>query len=120
MELQEGSLYSTELQLRRLAIGTYKYQKLPGRNSIRVLHLLPGKHDQALQGSLANAPLDAPGAYEAISYTWGSDSKTQILLTSERTIGLTDSLYSALKRLRLPSTSRCLWADALCINQDDK
>jgi hypothetical protein len=34
-------------------------------------------------------------------------------------VEVTDNLYDALLRFRHPWSSRCLWIDALCINQED-
>jgi Heterokaryon incompatibility protein (HET) len=74
--------------------------------------------------------------YEALSYAWGSDQKSRLVkvlksatrnecseasMTSDTpaTLSITDSLWNALRCLRSVSEARILWADAICINQDD-
>ena len=62
--------------------------------------------------------------YEALSYTWGGSS-LQLSISIDHGNGprsyldVTDNLYFALWRLRLPWKSRWLWVDRVCINQDD-
>lgn len=57
--------------------------------------------------------------FEALSYVWGSNAVTHTLELSGHTVHITASLHSALSRLRLTNDRRTLWADALCINQED-
>ncbi|PVH79337.1 HET-domain-containing protein [Cadophora sp. DSE1049] len=59
--------------------------------------------------------------YEALSYCWG-DASNRIPIHCNGTPGLaiTESLHSALHRLLLPNQQpRIIWADAICINQED-
>jgi hypothetical protein len=57
--------------------------------------------------------------YEALSYVWGDENgRTDITCDGQR-VSVTNSLASALKRLRLPQTSRLIWADAICIDQNN-
>ncbi|KAH9224925.1 heterokaryon incompatibility, partial [Leptodontidium sp. 2 PMI_412] len=58
--------------------------------------------------------------YEALSYEWGDPQKECIiLLTNESHISITRSLYNALRDLRDQKLPRLLWADGICIHQDD-
>lgn len=41
------------------------------------------------------------------------------MTVNDMTVNTTKNLNTALRRLRLPSAVRCLWVDALCINQKD-
>jgi hypothetical protein len=63
--------------------------------------------------------LDSSPQYEALSYCWGDTAKPRKLYTNRGTINITESLFSALCTLRYFNGSRRLWADALCINQED-
>ena len=57
--------------------------------------------------------------YEALSYVWG-DMKARVPIkvgSAMLQIGL--NLRHALLAIRLPDASRTIWADALCINQED-
>lgn len=69
--------------------------------------------------------------YEALSYTWGSESAAFEIEAStgagpgacsagsEGTILIRENLRQALLHLRHADRPRTLWIDALCINQDD-
>ncbi|KAL4941899.1 hypothetical protein BDV06DRAFT_212249 [Aspergillus oleicola] len=69
-------------------------------------------------------PAPEPEPYEALSYAWESfESQHYITIIrgdQPHTVEVYPSLRAALLRLRLPGTSRYLWVDALCINQEDK
>ena len=49
------------------------------------------------------------------------DSKDRFPITCNgvRGLAVTENLHSALKRLQLPNQPRLIWADAICINQED-
>ncbi|KAI1411478.1 heterokaryon incompatibility protein-domain-containing protein [Hypoxylon sp. FL1857] len=98
------------------------YSTLKFPNSIRVLSLESG-HGDKLYGRLIEVPVDAPVPYEALSYVWGDSTRTHLIhLRNGYSLPITSSLYHALRNLRptgdleLP---RLLWADGVCINQDD-
>jgi hypothetical protein len=57
--------------------------------------------------------------YEAISYAWGDPTDRKTMICNETVTSTTRSLFEALQRFRYVSTTRVLWADALCINQAD-
>ena len=122
------------------------YYPLNGANTIRLIKLVPGNQDEPLRGSLFEVDLDTAGPYIALSYVWGSDRKPSVLETPEGNIPITSSLNDALKRLRsmneTPVPSKVnpfmteglysamkhmqsnhdpliIWADAVCINQED-
>lgn len=100
---------------------SYKYESLPSKTHIRLLIINPGTGEDALSGSIKAVDLDDPDrdSFEAISYTWGSSGKNQSLLIDGRTLPITTSLKEALLQTRLPDSTRTLWADSICINQDD-
>lgn len=59
-------------------------------------------------------------SYEALSYVWGVDpAHRTIRLNNSRRSLIRPNLEQALRYLRLTSTSRTLWIDAICINQED-
>lgn len=58
-------------------------------------------------------------SYEALSYTWGTNEKTHAIKVGNARIKITANLYQALYHLRHHDTARTLWADAICINQDN-
>jgi hypothetical protein len=102
-------------------VTVYSYASLPSEKTIRMLTLYPGEKDHPLQGALEVVNIDSLGFYEPISYVWGKDpTRSHKIICDGQELSLTSSLYHALSRLRLPDRPRRLWADQICINQDDK
>lgn len=103
----------------------YEYEPFRDARTIRILTLHPAPSpEEPLYGVLSAEPLDGPTAsdidFEAVSYVWGSRKRVQHLRCGEgRVLPVTQSLYDALQRLRLEDRPRRLWADQICINQDD-
>ncbi|KAK0623990.1 heterokaryon incompatibility protein-domain-containing protein [Immersiella caudata] len=101
----------------------YQYQPLAAdSSSIRVLLLLRGS-GETLVGQLVKTQAKGGRPYEALSYVWGDPKKTHVIhLGGGRKLGITSSLYHALKNLRPRSAGdkgRIVWADGVCINQED-
>jgi hypothetical protein len=63
--------------------------------------------------------LESLPSYEALSYVWGKASDRSTILCHGKPISITRSLESALRRFRLRNELRTIWADAICINQQD-
>ncbi|KAG8666677.1 hypothetical protein FPOAC2_11792 [Fusarium poae] len=99
------------------------YCPLLGSERFRLLEVLPGV------GDIINARLHVCNvsknivAYEALSYTWGGGMvphKLRVEANREHhMISVSQNLYSALFSLRQATSSRLLWVDAICINQED-
>jgi len=111
----------------------YQYKRLQPRE-IRVLWLNAGQGDAPLGGRLEIAPIDRFTAYRnnpranlitcpdwfmALSYCWGDSSTPFSLPTPDGTLTITASLRSAFQRVRLSECDRPIWADGICINQND-
>lgn len=96
----------------------FKYQAL-SRDSIRILELLPGDLQEPLKCNLQSVQLSSLLEYEALSYCWGHPSLTHTVACNGSEVRVTQSLHSALHRLRYKDRSRILWADAICINQKE-
>ncbi|KAI2616525.1 heterokaryon incompatibility protein-domain-containing protein [Hypoxylon sp. NC1633] len=123
-----------------IKIDSYTYQPL-GSDCIRVILLYPSANITAPLHCKIEAinfkSYDFP-PYEAISYTWGGqspsepmfvhsghDSQAGFLDTSSidasHLLSITPNLALALKRLRsYGGLPRRLWADAVCIDQENK
>lgn len=112
------------------AVIPYEWESLPDTGEyIRILELLPlegvgNLHGRFLPVSLGN---ESPRPeYEAISYAWGSRiAPFSLRLEQGRTMLLTASLYLGLRKILARSDnankkSIYIWADALCIDQDEK
>lgn len=94
------------------------YQTLP-ENSIRILELQPGELHEALECRLIVQQITEENAYEAISYVWGNPARDVLITCSGTSTGITFNLGQALTAFRYKNTLRRLWADAICINQED-
>ena len=96
----------------------YTYNPLKDGRAVRFVRILPGAcggvHCQIFRASLTDN-VD----YIALSYAWGSTARTKSIVCNGKCLRVTESLHSALRRLRLPSEARVFWIDAICINQDD-
>jgi hypothetical protein len=89
-----------------------------GSDSIRLLELLPGSSGEvAATLSCVASPRDRK--YDALSYRWGQPTGTKRIMVNGQGVPVSANLHDALSSLRLPDSSRLLWVDALCINQDD-
>lgn len=114
----------------------YKYTPLTGDRQIRLLKLESAKSvswflpkrfrassgDPELSVDLVTVSLDAAPPFEAISYAWGDPLPRHEIRCSGRRAEIGPNLYSALYHLRRrqrAGQSPWVWADAICINQDD-
>jgi hypothetical protein len=98
----------------------FRYQSFKTASSIRVLALDPGTGDAALQGQLQHVDLaSSTPSFCALSYVWGTVVYDRSFECQSSVIMITQSLEEALKRLRLPDKVINIWADGICINQQD-
>lgn len=90
------------------------------RSEIRVLTLLPSsKPIDPIYCSLSHVFLDDNPRFEALSYVWGSPIPRRDIIVDGARFIVTPNLYEALKALRHHKKPRAVWADAICINQED-
>ncbi|KAF4465092.1 heterokaryon incompatibility [Fusarium albosuccineum] len=92
------------------------YSRLP-EERFRLIKLLPGKWDDTLKADLFEA--DQTFSYTALSYTWGSRRVLREVILNGTPKGITINLDLALRTLRSRHSPVIVWADALCINQED-
>ena len=71
---------------------------------------------QALENRTTDEDVES---FEALSYTWDPSLRGYPFPTEDGIVQITLSLKIALQRLRLANKHRILWADGICINQDD-
>lgn len=85
---------------------------------IRLLKLLQGREEEELCASLALADLEENDLdYDALSYCWGPPVFCRRIRVGQAYFKITENLYHALHRLRLPAEARVIWVDAICIDQ---
>ncbi|KXH62729.1 HET domain-containing protein [Colletotrichum nymphaeae SA-01] len=106
----------------------YQYTPLRSLDSIRIVVLDPAKDTQSpLQCSLAQYDraeqmknFGTEKDFEAVSYTWGNAPPScQLLIDGAFSFDISPTVDSLLRALRQPSTTRSLWIDAICLNQQD-
>jgi hypothetical protein len=102
----------------------YEYIPLPAssadRHVTRILQLLPDRTlSEPVRCELEQVWLDEKPSYEAISYCWGSPLDFYPILCHKKRLDISPKLTAALRHLRQQETSLALWADAICIRQDD-
>ncbi|EAT87824.1 hypothetical protein HBI56_118160 [Parastagonospora nodorum] len=97
---------------------SYTYSTLPQGDVFRYLVLQPGVKDDPL---VCNLQTDAisNAEYDAVSYVWGTSVRDHHIKCDDHDLMITEALSKVLKRVRLPDKPRALWADSICINQDN-
>ncbi|CAJ0548666.1 Ff.00g022790.m01.CDS01 [Fusarium sp. VM40] len=110
-------------------MSTFPYPPLDlDQNSIRLLHVNKGVWPKDVYCSLVEATTNPDEAvpYKALSYTWGDveGEKAQQLqlpriFVNNQLFPATDNLRMALSHIQDPNYDIMLWADAICINQQD-
>jgi hypothetical protein len=97
------------------------YQSLDSeRFQIRYLSLNPGQFHERITASMKVAFLDKSPQYVALSYVWGHDQAPSPILIGNTSMHIKQNLDTALRHLRDLVTTRALWVDAICINQEDR
>ncbi|KAF4494658.1 heterokaryon incompatibility [Fusarium agapanthi] len=89
-------------------------------SEIRICILLPKAHGTMVSCKLETLNLLGDKIdYEALSYAWGTSENQATITVNKNMLQVTQNLKDALTYLRHDSKSRCLWIDAICINQSD-
>lgn len=88
------------------------------RREIRLIRLFPSEdYELPMEVELVVVDLDNAPPFEALSYVWGEQILNCAIRYNGESLWITRNLRDALARLRLRTTIRTVWADALCINQ---
>jgi hypothetical protein len=98
--------------------GDFPYEELPSGDTFRYLTLQSGVGDEPLVSSLHTANI-LDTEYDAVSYIWGTSIKDHTILCDGYTMMITPNLSEVLRRVRLPDRPLVVWADSICINQQD-
>ncbi|KAH8594896.1 heterokaryon incompatibility protein-domain-containing protein [Bisporella sp. PMI_857] len=102
----------------------YCYRLLSKHDTIRLIVLLPWiasyENDFEVECTIIHVDLADNPQYAALSYCWGdSNAEPRQIFCDGARLEVTQNLYSALCELRDWDKPRCLWIDAICINQSD-
>ncbi|KIX00455.1 uncharacterized protein Z518_10595 [Rhinocladiella mackenziei CBS 650.93] len=84
----------------------------------RLLTVMKGAHDRDLRFQFKEAVPSLTQQYTAISYTWGNDAQTETIHVDGHPLRIKPNLWACLYTLRRYYW-QYIWADAICINQDD-
>jgi len=84
-----------------------------------LLLLHPGNKSDPIKCNLVVEDTKSESSYEAISYVWGDPNNRTSITCDGKSMSITVSLWTALQRFRLPDEPRRLWADAVCIDQQN-
>jgi hypothetical protein len=96
----------------------YRYEALKDSMSIRLLKLR-AKSCGPLFGEIHQFRLKDVPKFRALSYVWGPPLFDWDISCSGQALRITQNLYEALNHLRSQTVDLWLWADAICINQQD-
>ena len=99
---------------------TFKYKELDlSVDCIRLLVLLPDIGDDHLACELIHTTFASKPEYEALSYTWGEADNLKCIHLHDSPFDIRQNLYNALFNLRSKTEKRLIWADAICIDQNN-
>jgi hypothetical protein len=85
---------------------------------IRLLKIASGVENEPLDCSLEPVSLN-DARYTALSYCWG-DAKDRVdIIVNGQKMSVTRNLENALRHMRNVDQGKIVWADAICINQQD-
>lgn len=96
----------------------HPYEPLPAGNFFRYIVLQPGFHEEELKCILRTARI-ADAQFDSLSYVWGDATRSHMIQCGTDVLRITSSLSRVLKSIRQPDKPVSLWADGICINQDD-
>jgi hypothetical protein len=90
------------------------------KQEIRILRLHPSKNLQD-DPVCTLQTITIPGSvgFAALSYVWGDQSTHRYLILNRYRIEVGVNLHTALRYIRRPDRILSIWADAICINQQD-
>lgn len=101
----------------------YAFSDLTEPTNFRLMTILPGKYEEALQCTILECQLQNSSSYEALSYAWGAtealDECHPIISLNKEEFTISSTLEQALRRLRKLDTARVMWIDRVCIDQDN-
>lgn len=97
----------------------YIYDKILTSTEIRLLYLVPSISSRVICCRMEHHPLDQAPEYEAISYTWGDNSRTQEILIDGCRFKITQNAYDSLYNRSFYARTVRVWIDSICIDQED-
>lgn len=87
--------------------------------SIRLFQVQRGPKNEPIRLRMTQFSAHRRPPYKAVSYTWGTPDNPRHILVNGRAFLLHVNLWNLLFHLRSKEQTSFLWADALCINQQN-
>ncbi|KAF2501874.1 HET-domain-containing protein, partial [Lophium mytilinum] len=104
----------------------YQYPQLEGEDAIRLVVIQPSADLTApircsiIQTLLLECEDDIADHYVALSYVWGDQTnRRSVEVDGKAALDITASLDEALRHIRNHHKCLRIWADGVCINQND-
>lgn len=103
----------------------FVYDSLPqsseaASHAIRLLRIHSGDADTQLSCSLETFSFDTCHDYWALSYTWGPETPSHIILVNNQRFRIRQNLFNFMTAFRSPyNDDFYLWIDQICINQEN-
>jgi hypothetical protein len=98
----------------------YSYEPLANESSFCLFSIVklrfPAKSD-LIEIRLFEADFEDPPAFEAVSYAWGQDHSTSVVLYNGQKLPVTTNVEVILRRLGPTDSVGTSWIDSICINQ---
>jgi hypothetical protein len=88
-------------------------------DDFRLLEILPGEGSDRVRCRLIQPPVALSLKYECISYRAGDTTDILEMEVDAHPFNAFATLGAALRKIRQPDRSRIIWADQICINQND-
>lgn len=96
------------------------YEPLNHSNSeIQIIRLQPGGQNDTISHQLQTHSLNYKSRYNTLSCTWGNPKSTKPISVDGKTTHIAEHLFVALKSIRYKRNVVMIWADALCIDQNN-
>lgn len=111
--------------LRFMLMATYQHQPLSeNKREIRLLRFDNSRQPQIDPGDtialcLEQVSLNDKPEYTALSYVWGDTTLTEPIRVNGYEFRVTGNLHALLQQLRVDTSVKRFWVDAICINQKD-
>ncbi|KAH3919705.1 hypothetical protein HBH56_017690 [Parastagonospora nodorum] len=96
----------------------FTYDKALQKTSIRLLKVILDPEPSTLTIQLLEGNLERV-EFEALSYVWGDQRKKVPIRCNGKRLEIGANLHAALLERRRRRSATVLWADQICINQDD-
>jgi hypothetical protein len=130
--LDGGHDSSLVIDIATAHVEQYQHTPLPAGNWIRYFVLAPGTITEPMSCRLQAIEIPDGSSFETnytearnslpfevLSYAWDTSFNDKVIFCDQKPLPVTDALFDALLRIRLPTESRSLWAAAICINELD-